>query len=178
MGVDFFASLLFSTNPWVLPLFTSFLSPFLPLFSPPFLSNSSATVCVRVCVHPRGYPSAGVYFCLPHPRVRACACACPSNPQKPLRFPPVAFSTAAKAGSSPRRLSAASGGAGVGLPGHVSGWWPCPAARTDARQNSLCLSEVGMREHCESQQHHVEKSCSIKGFCSRTNLMDGFTQTA
>lgn len=54
--------------------------------------------------------------------VRACT---PITTQKPLCFPSVAFSAVAKTSPSPRWCSAAYGGAGVGLPGHVSGWWSC-----------------------------------------------------
>lgn len=141
-------------------LFSPPSSPFfLPFFSPHFGFISSATVCV--CIHVIIPLWECIYVC----RVRACARVCPSQPpQKPLCFSSVAFSTVAKTGSSPRWLSAANGGAGVGLLGHVSGWRPCLSARTDARQISLCLSEVGMWEHYESEQNHVEKLGGIKGF--------------
>lgn len=76
-----------------------------------------------------------------------CACV-PIIPQKPLCFSSVAFSAVAKTGPS-----AANGGAGVGLPGHVSGWWPCHPWR----RNSLCLSENRIWEHCDSNHSHVEK---------------------
>lgn len=64
-----------------------------------------------------------VRFCL-----RACVIA-PITSQKPFCFSSVAFSAVAKTGPFPCCLSAANGGAGVGLPGHVSGWWPCQSNR-------------------------------------------------
>lgn len=122
------------------------LPSFSPFSLPPphfgFISSAIVCVCVRVCIHVIIPPWECIYV--------RCVCACVRahvfahhNPQKPLRFSSVAFSTVAKTGSPPRRLSAANGGAGVGLPGHVSGWRPRLSARTDARQNSLCLPEVG-----------------------------------
>lgn len=65
-----------------------------------------------------------MYFCTcDSALVWAClfVCTCATIiPQKSLCFSSVAFSAVAKTNPS-----AANGGAGVGLPGHVSGWWPC-----------------------------------------------------
>lgn len=82
--------------------------------------------------------------------LRLCVCARAHQPQKSLSFSSLAFSTVSKSDPSPCCLSAAHGGAGVGLPGHVSA--PPPptisqrAVWLPAWQNSLCLSE----ERCES----------------------------
>lgn len=101
------------------------------------LSFPSAHVCVHKCVHTRvtPHPCEWVYVSL-----RATIL-----PQKSLHFSSVAFPAVAKAGPSRRCVSAANGGAGVGLPGHVSGWWPCQSITVDRCTRKRTLSEDGMR---------------------------------
>lgn len=79
-----------------------------------------------------------MWFCI---CVSAFVCLCvwyPIIPQKSLCFSSVAFSAVAKTGPS-----AASGGAGVGLPGHVSGWWLCQSIRLMHEETHFACQKTG-----------------------------------
>lgn len=168
--VGVYGNLPCSTNPLVFP----FSYPFLSFFSSPFLlpcrlyffgHHSSffisvivlhSHVCMHkyVCIHVILHLCEYFYVCL-------CVCVCaPIPPQKPLCFSSVALSAVAKTGPSPCCLSAANGGAGVGLPGHVSGWWPCQSIRKMHDKTHFACRRTGY----ESNQSHVEKLYEIKGF--------------
>lgn len=108
---------------------------FLPLPSPAFphfLSSHSIVTSSAICpsfmwcacvrAHQHAMPPS---ICVSVLRVRPHCPFFSSLPsQKPLRFPPVAPPAVQKTEPAPQRLSAANGGAGVGLSWHVSGWWP------------------------------------------------------
>ncbi|MEQ2187228.1 hypothetical protein GOODEAATRI_002505, partial [Goodea atripinnis] len=70
----------------------------------------------------------------------------------------VAFAAVAKTGPSPSCLSAANGGAGVGLPGHVSGWWPLSVSLRPLHDNTHCACQGIRYKGTTITIAHVEKS--------------------
>lgn len=70
----------------------------------------------------------------------------PITPQNPFCFSSVAFSAVTKSGPQPCCVSAANRGAGVGLPGHVSGWWPHLSVRM---QKKLKHARLKTRFACQ-----------------------------
>ena len=121
------------SHPFLFLLSSPFLLPFRLSFLPSCLPYPHVCMLKYVCVRVIRHLCECVFVCL---CVRG-----PITPQKPLCLSSLAFSAVAKTGPSLGCCSAASGGDDVGLPGHVSGWWPC---QSDARQNSICLLEDEM----------------------------------
>lgn len=121
-------------------------------FPPPLLLLSFTcqlfSSCMRVCsnLHSFMFELGWVRLCLPVWLITS---------QKSFSFSSMAL---AKTGPSPGCLSAANGGAGVGLLGHVSGWWPLSVNSRPLHDKGTIITTT-----------HVEKSlrscCLITGYC-------------
>lgn len=87
----------------------------------------------------------------------ACVCV-PITTQRLLCFSPVVFSTIAKTGPFLGCLSAANGGAGVGLPGHVSGSYPCQSVSQMHDKTHFASRRTGYRSTIKATRP-MWKSC-------------------
>lgn len=123
---------------------TRCLSPLSLLFSAshfPSTQPVSNWICMSVCLS-------------------LCVCALITS-QNSLGLPSSAFSAVTKSSPSPRCLSAANGGAGVGLPGHVSGpSLPLPVSALSDHlhdKTHFACRKGRIWEHCYYNLH-VEKS--------------------